>query len=101
MRRYNFLLYVPYQLERIMIFGTLLCFYSFLVGSQSLGPPFQQHRAVVLAQQQRQGPAAIASLAVVEAAAAQVSSKQRQAEGICGLPRCMIQQRQQQQSVAC
>jgi hypothetical protein len=29
--RYNFLLYVPYQLERIMIFGTLLCFYSFLV----------------------------------------------------------------------
>jgi hypothetical protein len=30
-RRYNFLLYVPYQLERIMIFGTLLCFYSFLV----------------------------------------------------------------------
>jgi hypothetical protein len=29
--RYNFLLYVPYQLERIMIFGTLLCLYSFLV----------------------------------------------------------------------
>jgi hypothetical protein len=30
---YNFLLYVPYQLERIMIFGTLLCLYSFLVGA--------------------------------------------------------------------
>lgn len=29
--RYNFLLYVPYQLERIMIFGTLLCLYSFVV----------------------------------------------------------------------
>jgi hypothetical protein len=32
--RYNFLLYVPYQLERIMIFGTLLCLYSFLVGAR-------------------------------------------------------------------
>lgn len=30
-RRYNYLLYVPYQLERIMVFGTMLCFYSFLV----------------------------------------------------------------------
>jgi hypothetical protein len=33
--RYNFLLYVPYQLERIMIFGTLLCLYSFLVSSSN------------------------------------------------------------------
>lgn len=28
--RYNFLLYVPYQLERLIQFGTLLCLDSFL-----------------------------------------------------------------------
>eukprot|EP00877_Chromochloris_zofingiensis_P002786 jgi/Chrzof1/12508/Cz06g36240.t1 len=37
-RVYNFLLYVPYQLERLMWFGTLICLVSFLVrhsGSKS------------------------------------------------------------------
>ena len=30
-RRYNALVYVPYQLERLLLFGVLLCFDSFLV----------------------------------------------------------------------
>jgi hypothetical protein len=30
---YNYLMYVPYQLERLMWFGTMLCFTSFLVGA--------------------------------------------------------------------
>jgi hypothetical protein len=29
--RYNYLLYVPYQLERVMTFGTCLCCWSYLV----------------------------------------------------------------------
>ncbi len=29
--RYNALVYVPYQLERLLLFGVLLCFDSFLV----------------------------------------------------------------------
>jgi hypothetical protein len=52
--RYNFLLYVPYQLERIMIFGTLLCLYSFLV----------RHSAAAAA-----AAAAIATAAAMTAAA--------------------------------
>lgn len=32
--RYNFFIYVPYQLERLITFGTLLCLDSFLVSQQ-------------------------------------------------------------------
>lgn len=31
LRRYNFLLYVPYQLERLIQYSLLLCIDSFLV----------------------------------------------------------------------
>ena len=36
-RRYNALVYVPYQLERLLLFGVLLCFDSFLVRGVHFG----------------------------------------------------------------